>query len=434
MNLIRHLLARRRCLSRDARAADYRAADANDAASALREQLALFNRCWEQMQQTVPYYARLVERKAAPSRFASWEEFCAVLPVADRPFVYAHLPELADASRPPDGFRVTGGSTAEPVSLPAWESETAETECNEWLGRGWYGIAPVDASFRIWGHSHLLGQGVRGWVNARKRELKDALLGIERISAYDLSDAAMLRAFERLQGSPAAYALGYSAALDRCARVVAASGRANRPGLKAVVATSESFPSADSRELIASVFQAPVAMEYGSVETGALAHTHPGEGYRVFWLSYFVEATEPAPQGGYRVRVTSLYPRAFPLVRYDLGDALALDAPCLGVRAFAEVLGRSNAFLELGSGERVHSEALSHAVKSVGGISGYQMLQEGSALTLRLTTLAPLDDAAIGGIRARLEKISPRLAAVEIRVVERLEQTRAGKTPLILRR
>ncbi|MEI8235398.1 MAG: hypothetical protein WCH57_12045 [Verrucomicrobiota bacterium] len=434
MNPIRRILARKRSLARDARAADYRAAGCGDAAAALSEQLARFNRCWERMQRTVPYYAKLVKRQTAPRRFANWEEICAVLPVADRPFVYAHLPELADAAQPADGFRITGGSTAEPVSLPAWSAETAETERNEWLGRDWYGIAPGDASFRIWGHSHLLGKGVRGWINARRREAKDALLGIERLSAYDLSDAALMRAFERLQSSPAAYALGYSAALDRFARVAQAAGRVNRTPLKAIVATSESFPSPDSRELIASVFQAPVAMEYGSVETGALAHTHPGGGYRVFWLSYFVEATEPAPQGGYRVRVTSLYPRAFPLVRYDLGDALALNAPCLGVRAFAGVMGRTNAFLELPSGERIHSEALSHAVKSVRGISGYQMLQKGGALTLHLTTLAPLAEAEIGGIRARLEKINPHLAAVEIRVVERLEQTRAGKTPLILRR
>ena len=433
MNAVRHFLARRRCMARDACAADYLAAGSGEDA-ALREQLARFNRCWDRMQQTVPYYAKLVEHQEAPEWFGSWDEFCAVMPVADRPFVYAHLPGLADSTEPPDGFRVTGGSTAEPVSLPAWDSETAETERNEWLGRGWYGIAPGDASFRIWGHGHLLGSGVRGWINARGREAKDALLGIERLSAYDLSDATMMRAFERLQSSPAAYAVGYSAALDRFARVAQAAGRVNRTPLKAVIATSESFPGADSRALIAGIFQAPVAMEYGSVETGALAHTHPGEGYRVFWLSYFVEATEPAPQGGYRVRVTSLYPRAFPLVRYDLGDALALDAPCLGVRAFAEVLGRTNVFLELPSGERIHSEALSHAVKSVREISGYQMLQEGGALSLRLTTLAPLDTAEISGIRARLEKISPSLAAVEIRVVERLEQTRAGKTPLILRR
>ncbi|MCX6967511.1 MAG: hypothetical protein NTZ46_06975 [Verrucomicrobia bacterium] len=361
-------------------------------------------------------------------------EFFESLPVADRSFVYENLSNLSDCTRPPDTFRTTGGSTAEPVSLPSWYSETGETERNEWIGRSWYGIGPEDASFRLWGHSHLLGKGMRGWLNARKRELKDVLLGIERISAYDLSDAALLRAFAQLQNSRATYMLGYSAALDRFARVASAAGLTNQTELKAVIATSESFPCADSRKVIEEAFQAPVALEYGSVETGVMAHTRRDEGYQVFWLSYFIEATEPAPQGGYKVRVTSLYPRCFPLVRYDLGDAVALDAPSFGVRCFPEVMGRTNLFLEPSPGERIHSEALSHAVKGIGSMTGYQMIQEGESFTLLLTTLSRITDEEIGEIRSRLAKISPKLQSAEIRVVDRLQQTRAGKTPMILRR
>ena len=386
------------------------------------------------MQKHVPYYARLLEQKKAPRHFDGWEQFLQTLPVADRKFVHENLPELSDCTQPPDTFRTTGGSTAEPVSLPSWGSETAETEGNEWLGRGWYGIGPEDASFRLWGHSHLLGRGLRGWINARKRELKDALLEIERISAYDLSDRALLRAFAQLQTSNATYMVGYSAALDRFARVASAAGFQNHTGLKAIVATSESFPRADSRQIIEEAFHAPVALEYGSVETGVMAHTRRDEGYHVFWLSYFIEATEPAPQGGYKVRVTSLYPRCFPLVRYDLGDALALHEPCFGVRQFPEVMGRTNVFLEPSPGEPIHSEALSHAVKGIASVSGYQMIQEDDSFTLLLTPLSPITQEQMEEIRARLAKISPRLCGTVVRVVDHLEQTRAGKTPMIIRR
>ena len=431
MNPIHSSLARKRRLARDARVAEYAAADACDAVA---EQLARFNRCWEQMQKYVPYYAKLVDQKKAPRQFDGWSQFLEALPVADRKFVHENLPSLSDCTRPPDTFRTTGGSTAEPVSLPSWRWETGETERNEWIGRSWYGIGPEDASFRLWGHSHLLGAGVEGWVSARKREIKDALLGIERISAYDLSDRALTRAFAQLQTSPATYLLGYSAALDRFARVAGATGLANKSELKAVIATSESFPRADSCEVIEAAFNAPVAMEYGSVETGVIAHTRRDEGYHVFWLSYFIEATEPAPQGGYKVRVTSLYPRAFPLVRYDLGDAIALDAPCFGVRRFPEVMGRTNMFLEPEPGKPVHSEALSHAVKGIGAVTGYQMIQEGDSFTLFLTSPSGMAHEQTQEIRSRLAKISPRLGAADIQVVDRLQQTRAGKTPMIIRR
>ena len=431
MNLIHSSLARKRRLARDARIAEYAAADSNDAVA---EQLARFNRCWMQMQKYVPFYARLVEQKKAPQQFDGWAQFLQVMPVADRKFVYENLPSLSDSTRPPDTFRTTGGSTAEPVSLPSWRWETGETERNEWIGRSWYGIEPEDASFRLWGHSHLLGKGLKGWINARKRELKDALLEIERISAYDLSDAALTRAFAQLQASPATYMVGYSAALDRFARVVGAAGLVNRTELKAIIATSESFPRTNSGAVIEAFFNAPVAMEYGSVETGVMAHTRRDEGYHVFWLSYFIEATEPAPQGGYKVRVTSLYPRAFPLVRYDMGDAIALDAPCFGVRRFPEVLGRTNVFLEPSPGEPIHSEALSHAVKGIGAVTGYQMIQEGEDFTLLLTTSSSFPPEQMEEIRSRLAKISQRLGTVDIRVVDRLQQTRAGKTPMIIRR
>lgn len=420
-------------MARDQRSDEYAVAEAHGGDS-LKEQLTRFNRCWDVIQRNVSFYAKLVDRKQAPRQFSDWGEFLDAVPVANRQFVYQNLPLLGDASRPPESFRTTGGSTAEPVSLPAWSSETGETERNEWVGRSWYDIDPGEASFRLWGHSHLLGSGVRGWINGRKRELKDRLLGLQRISAYDLSDAALTRAFQLLQHSDASYMVGYSAALDRFARVAREAGLSNATKLKAVVATSESFPLPDSSEVVSGVFNAPVAMEYGSVETGVMAHTRPGDGYHVFWLSYFIEALEAAPQGGYKVRVTSLYPRCFPLLRYELGDAIALETPCLGVKRFPVVLGRTNLFLELGSGEKIHPEAISHAVKGVASLTGYQMIQEAESFTLLLTALARLPDAQLDEIRARLAKIHPRLAGTRIEVVDRLEQTRAGKTPMMIRR
>lgn len=433
MNFFASSLARKRRLACESRAQEY--ADATSRGiDPLSEQLTRFNCCWDIVQKSVPYYAKLTTKGALPTCFENWEQFMQTMPVADRSFVYQNLPELSDRTRPAECSRTTGGSTAQPISLPAWNSETGETERNEWLGRSWYGIHPEDPSFRIWGHSHLLGRGWCGWLNARKRMLKDALLGIQRISAYDLSDAALLRAYEALQKSNPTYMVGYSAALDRFARVIRQAGLQNHTQLKAVVATSESFPLADSRQIISEILNAPVAMEYGSVETGVMAHTRPNDGYHVFWLSYFIEALEPAPQGGYKVRVTSLYPRAFPLLRYDLGDAIALDKPCFGVRYFPEVMGRTNLFLELESGERIHSEALSHAVKGISNISGYQMVQENGARTLFLTVLAPLGSDQICEIRERLGKISPSLSETPILVVDRLQQTRAGKTPMIIRR
>ena len=91
-------------------------------------------------------------------------------------------------------MRTTGGSTSEPIQLAAWKSELDYANADVWLARSWFGIDPGDKLFLIWGHSHQLGRGIPGKVNAIRREMKDVVLGYHRASAYDLSEKAMRRA------------------------------------------------------------------------------------------------------------------------------------------------------------------------------------------------------------------------------------------------
>jgi phenylacetate-coenzyme A ligase PaaK-like adenylate-forming protein len=391
------------------------------------------NACWREIRARVPFYKRLVEEGAAPTRFDSWDQYLAALPVVDKSMVYRNYSELADPSRRPDYQRITGGSTASPVQLPAWNSEVSVTEPDMWMGRGWYNIDPGDRMFMIWGHRHLLGKGFQGWKNAKMRQIKDRLLGYTRFPAYDLSLEAMRRARHALQESGAAYAIGYSVALDRFARANEDAPIPLSPRLKAVIGTAESFPFADSSSLVGRVFQAPVAMEYGAVETGLIAHTVPEGGFRAFWLTYFLEAMERGTSGGYKLRVTSLYPRCFPLLRYDIGDEIELPAPAIGVASFSRVIGRCNDYIEFDDGLMIHSEAITHSLSGVSALSGYQMVREGKRLILRLTLRGALDDAEKAGILERLAKIHPTLGDTEFEVVKALEQTTAGKTPMVIR-
>lgn len=232
------------------------------------------------------------------------------------------------------------------------------------------------------------------------------------------------------------YFLGYSVALDRFARVnedMADLLRGLR--LKAVIGTSESFPGPESAVRLSNLFGAPIAMEYGAVETNVIAQTHPSGGYRVFWRSQLVEAVPVAGTRHCRVLTTSLYPRCFPLVRYEIGDEIEVEDtqnPAQGVLRFREVIGRCNDSLRLGDGSIVHSEAFSHAVRLEREVRGFQVIAERSVL--RLDILAEQLTAALdAGIRSRLSKIHPELGRVGIKVVSDLQHTRAGKTPMIVR-
>jgi phenylacetate-coenzyme A ligase PaaK-like adenylate-forming protein len=303
-----------------------------------------------------------------------------------------------------------------------------------WRARNWFGIEPHDKLFLFWGHRHLLGTGWQGFKNARKRQLKDLTLGYLRFPAYDLSDPALHRAAEALEQSRADYVVGYSVALDRFARVNQGRELKLKRPLKAVIGTAESFPFSDSEQVIARVLRAPVAMEYGAVETNLIAHTAPEGRYRVFWRNYFLEALEQGPSSGLVLRITSLYPRAFPLLRYQIGDEIVAQRPAFGLTNFERVLGRCNDYLEFPDGFKVHSEAVTHSLSGVKELSGYQMVQAAGRLVLRVTLRAPLSEPERAGIRERLIKLHPAFEPVEIEEVGALERTIAGKTPMVLRK
>lgn len=400
------------------------------------QQLDLLNAEWARVVREVPRFRRL-RSEGLPGRFDSLEEFVECVPTMSRGSIQQDKGALTSESRKPEWMRITGGSTAQPVQMPAWKRELEATNPDMWAARSWYGISPTSRLFLLWGHSHLLGTGVAGWLRGRRREIADRLLGYLRFSAYDLRPEHMDAAARELLRFRPEYLLGYSVALDVLARTVAPAHREALRGIgvKVVVGAAESFPAPDSVSRLSDLFDCPVAMEYGSVETNLVAHTHPDGGYRVFWRSYLVEADGPDTRPP--LRVTSLYPRAVPLVRYEIGDEIELWDPAdarIGVTSFRRVLGRCNDYVLLPGGRPVHSEAITHAVRPCEAVRSYQVVQEGDRCELRYTADRPLTSDEEATVRRRLGRIEPGLERIPLTHVRELERTIAGKTPMILRR
>jgi phenylacetate-CoA ligase len=410
-------------------------ADPPDARAIASRQLQMWNREWSRILREVPFYATLQKQIGLPDRFNSWDQFVRHVPVTTRSQVQTARAERRSALAPPNHWRITGGSTAQPLQMPAWNSEFDHTRPDTWLGRYWYGVLPADRQFTIWGHSHLLGTGLRGFLNARKRELFDRLLSYRRFSAYDLGFENMRRAAHALLRFSPRYLVGYSVALDAFARAnrdLAAPLRAL--GLKVVIGAAERFPFADSERLLSDLFGCQVAMEYGSVETGLIAHTAPAGGYQTFWNTYFVEAEPAGADRAAAIRVTSLYPRCFPLVRYELGDEIELEDDCPHpILRFRRVIGRCNDYLLLPTGEHIHSEAITHAVRSFGDVTGYQVIQQPSQIRLYLTAPNQLPAECIAEIQRRLKVVHPLLAEVTIQQCGHLQHTIVGKHPMVIR-
>lgn len=402
-------------------------------------QLETFNRRWQDIRRNVPYYARLTEKQNLPERFESWVQFRDLMPILDRETVQQYQSDLTSTEKTPDFERTTGGSTGEPVQIPAWSSEQVREKKNFWYARDWYEVTPADRLFLLWGHSHIFGEGVRGWWNQTKRQLKDWLLGYHRVSAYDLSESALRQAGEELLRVRPDYVAGYSEALDRFARVNEDRSDSFRElDLKVAIATAESFPYPDSADRIGTVLGVPVTMEYGTAETGPIAYQDETGDFQVFWRHFKLEGRPTdVLENSYELFVTTLYPRCFPLIRYRVGDIVTDD---LGADDFdqtlSSVVGRSNDYVVLTNDRRIHSIVFKHVMEDLKAVRAYQVVQRRSSeisLYCVLDNDHPLGDVK-QQIRHRLGELDPELEAVSIEQVHSLERTPAGKTKRVVRK
>jgi phenylacetate-CoA ligase len=410
--------------------------EAAEPASVAAWQLARVNALWSQATRRIPHYIALKEAAGLPEEFGSLDEFVRVVPPLEKADLQVAGAPCSFQMKPPDRYRATGGSTGAPVQIPAWNVEFRETRADPWLGRSWYGVQPRDRLFLYWGHSHLLGSGWRGQINGLLRFAKDTVLGYVRYSAYDLSDAAVRKAADALLIARPVYMIGYSYALDRLARLNEDRTDALQAlHLKTVIATGESPPFADSIETIERVFGCPVALEYGAVETGVLAHSAPGAHMRALWRSHLLETG--ASEGGGELFVTTLTARCTPLFRYRIGDVVDMTGAKrqggISLMEFRGITGRSNLPLRLPSGRTLHSEVVSHLVRDIPGVAGYQFVCGQDALRLHLVMSDVVSAELRNLLLNRASKIDEELGAImTVDAVPELRRSVAGKTPMVV--
>ena len=180
---------------------------------------------------------------------------------------------------------------------------------------------------------------------------------------------------------------------------------------------------------------AALAMEYGAVETGTIAHQRPDGRFQVFWANYFLEGVESRLwPGRYELLVTSLYPRVTPLIRYRIGD---LVAPNPSARDFDQtfdlIAGRCNDGISVGEGAFVHSEAFSHVLRNVKDIQAFQVLQNSTeGIVISYVAEREISRATQERLQRRFEAVDKRLHIRRFERVARLEETVAGKTKRII--
>ena len=206
-----------------------------------------------------------------------------------------------------------------------------------------------------------------------RERLKDRFGFRYRFPIFDLSDEKMEEFLQDFQKKKFDYINGYTSSIVLFAKFLQKKNLILKevcPYIKLCIVTSEMFFKED-KELLEKQFGVPVVNEYGASELGLLAFQNQEGEWILNSETMLVEVVDengkvlPNGEQG-RIVVTSLYNRAHPFIRYDIGDTGILSKNSTPKKPILEqLLGRTNDVAVLPSGKVVPGLTFYYVTKSI---------------------------------------------------------------------
>ena len=274
--------------------------------------------------------------------------------------------------------------------------------------------------------------------------IKDRLLRCSYVSAFDLSDEALDRALEILDGKRIEHLRGYPGSLYYLARRAVEKGW-NRP-LRGIVTWGDSLYS-HYRETIERAFGARVLDTYGIGEGMQVAAQCEERGlYHLHALDVIVECVDgeglPVPPGQTgHLLLTRLHAGPMPLIRYRVGDLGVLTTktcPCgrgfAAIAGMESIQGRDTDVVVTPSGNRLIVHFFTGILNHFPEIESFQVVQEDPALILvRVVPDAGYSEETPPRIVAALQKKGADLE-IEVDTVDEIPAAQSGKRRFVISR
>ncbi len=297
--------------------------------------------------------------------FTNWED----LPVLNKKNLQKPLLERLSVNYSSKNCYInkTSGSSGTPFIFAKDKYCHALTWASNIYRFGWYGI-----DFNTSYQARFYGIPM-DFIGNQKERFKDLLSHRFRFSIFDLSDEVLEGFLNHFRTKKFDYINGYTSSIVLFAKFLQKKNiilNAICPTLKVCMVTSEMLFEED-KILLEKQFGIPIVNEYGASELDLIAFQNPEDEWQVNSETLFVEILDDnnkAVTNGTagRIVITSLFNKAHPFIRYDIGDIGMLDEKStLQKPILKKLIGRTNDVAILPSGKKSPGLTFYYVTKSI---------------------------------------------------------------------
>ncbi|QNL20570.1 phenylacetate--CoA ligase family protein [Hyphobacterium sp. CCMP332] len=310
----------------------------------------------------------LYRKKNSSDQTENWED----LPIMRKQDFQKPIEEMLSEGIQKSNVHVgnTSGSSGHPFFYAKDKYAHARTYANIYRSYDEHGLSLGMKQARFYGIP------LRG-KQRKIEQLKDFLFNRHRFPVHDLSPAQLEIFLKKFKRKPFAFVYGYTSSILAFAKYLESKNVILKdlcPSLKACIVTSEMCTEED-KSTIEKALGVEVLNEYGASEMDVIAMTDKRGEWRISNENIYLEilddndkVLEPGNEG--RIVITSLFNKAMPFIRYDIGDYGKLKRENPGI--LEELTGRTSDIIHLPSG------------KKAGGLTFYyisrKILESGSAI------------------------------------------------------
>ena len=261
----------------------------------------------------------------------------------------------------------TSGSSGTPFVFAKDKYAHALTWTSIFMRFGWYGI---DFNHSYQARFYGIPLDFFGY---QKERFKDFLSRRFRFPVFDLSDDVLEKFLQKFKTKKFDYLNGYTSSIVLFAKYLEQKNTILKdicPTLKACFVTSEMLFESD-KKLLEKQFDIPIINEYGASELDLIAFENPKGEWQVNAETLFVEILDendkvlPYGEEG-RIVITSLFNKANPFIRYEIGDIGILDEKStLKKPILKKLIGRTNDIAILPSGKKSPGLTFYYVTKSI---------------------------------------------------------------------